>query len=205
MKLIGNGAEAKIYLDASKGQVVKRRISKSYRLKEIDDVLRLRRTRREGKILSKLGNVCPDVVNVDEKNKELVMDYVEGDLVKEFAESCDKDERERVMQIVGFNVGKMHSLDVAHGDLTTSNMIFDGEDVKLIDFGLSFVSNKIEDKAVDIHLMRQALESKHYRYVEQMFEDFLKGYKKGNNNWKAVFERLEKVEKRGRYKRRIKG
>jgi TP53 regulating kinase-like protein len=203
MKLIGNGAEAKIYLDEKEKQVVKRRIEKSYRVKEIDEVLRKRRTRKEGKILDKLGDICPNVFLVDDKKMEIVMSYVEGRLVKDVAENCDKRLRKDTMFKAGFNVGKMHGLDVAHGDLTTSNMIYDGGDVKLIDFGLGFASNKVEDKAVDIHLVRQALESKHYRYVDEMFEDFLRGYKKGNVNWKEIIERLKKVEKRGRYKRKL--
>ena len=174
MKLIGNGAEAKIYLDSKKKQVVKRRIEKSYRIKEIDEVLRKRRTRKEGKILSKLGDVCPGVFLVDDKNMEIVMDFVEGELVKDIVEKCDKKLRKEIMFKAGFNVGKMHSLDVVHGDLTTSNMIYDG-DVKLIDFGLGFASNKVEDKAVDIHLVRQALDSKHYRYSDEMLNDFLRG------------------------------
>ena len=30
-----------------------------------------------------------------------------------------------------------------------------------IDFGLGFHSNRIEDKAVDLHLIKEALEAKH--------------------------------------------
>jgi len=99
-------------------------------------------------------------------------------------------------------------------DLTTSNIILaNGEQrmandkrqtkVFLIDFGLSFVSTKIEDKAVDIHLIKQALEAKHFRSPDhlrgqnhqQLFKNFLKTYDN-----KEVIERLKIVEKRGRYK-----
>ena len=44
----------------------------------------------------------------------------------------------------------------------TNDMIYDKK-IYLIDFGLSLYSNKPEDKAVDLHLLKQALESKHYR------------------------------------------
>ena len=68
-----------------------------------------------------------------------------------------------------------------------------------IDFGLGFISHKFEDKAVDIHLFKQALEAKHFRNWEALFSEFEKGYNK-SKDFKIVFERLKAVEKRGRYK-----
>jgi len=46
-----------------------------------------------------------------------------------------------------------------------------------IDFGLGFISHRIEDKAVDLHLLKQALEAKHFSGWEKLFEEFLNGYK----------------------------
>jgi Kae1-associated kinase Bud32 len=94
----------------------------------------------------------------------------------------------------------MHDKDIIHGDLTTSNMILK-EKVYFIDFGLGFNSTRIEDKAVDLHLLRQAFESKHYKHFEEFFKEVLEGYKL-SKNWKEVLNRLEKVEMRGRYKRK---
>ncbi len=50
MKLIGKGAEADIYLRS--GRVVKERISKAYRVRELDEVLRKTRTKREARLIS---------------------------------------------------------------------------------------------------------------------------------------------------------
>jgi len=52
-KVIGRGAEAVLYMED--GNLVKERIEKGYRIKELDDRLRRRRTRLESKILSR----CP--------------------------------------------------------------------------------------------------------------------------------------------------
>ena len=71
--------------------------------------------------------------------------------------------------------------------------------VYFIDFGLSFSSSKIEDKAVDLHLLRQALESKHFKHWHILFQEVLKGYEQVSEAEK-VLKQLEKVEKRGRYK-----
>src|SRR3989344_5044254 len=66
-----------------------------------------------------------------------------------------------------------------------------------IDFGLGFHSHKLEDKAVDLHLLKQALEAKHFEHWEILFKEFIKGYKNPK-----VLEQLRKVESRGRYKDR---
>ena len=68
-----------------------------------------------------------------------------------------------------------------------------------IDFGLGKQTEKPEDKAVDLHLIKQALEARHFKNYESFWKSFLQGYKKSKNA-KQVLERLEKVEARGRYK-----
>jgi len=71
--------------------------------------------------------------------------------------------------------------------------------VYFIDFGLGFISQKAEDKAVDLHLLKQALEAKHFKSWEKLFSEAIKGYSISKNH-KVVLKQLEKVEKRGRYK-----
>ena len=46
----------------------------------------------------------------------------------------------------------------------------------MIDFGLSSVSNKIEDKAVDIYVLKRAIISTHPG-SENLFEQILEQYK----------------------------
>jgi len=71
--------------------------------------------------------------------------------------------------------------------------------VFFIDFGLGFISKKIEDKAVDLHLLRQALEARHFQHWQALFKKVLQGYAHYKEH-KKVLEQLKKVEKRGRYK-----
>ena len=97
-------------------------------------------------------------------------------------------------------MGKIHDLDIVHGDLTTSNMILKDNKIVLIDFGLAQFSSKVEDKAVDLHLFKQALESRHSQVWEKAFTQFLSGYQPANK--KEELSRLEKVEKRGRNKQK---
>ena len=62
MKLIAQGAEAKIY--ESGDSILKHRIKKSYRLKQLDDKLRKDRTRAEARILKRASRAGIQVPSV---------------------------------------------------------------------------------------------------------------------------------------------
>jgi len=202
-KLIAQGAEAKIFLE--EGKILKERFRKSYRIREIDEKLRGFRTRREGKVLKKLeviGFPSPKVLSNDEK-ENLVIEKIDGKLVKDILETSDY---KKLCKEIGKKVAVLHNNSMIHGDLTTSNMIFNTE-VYFIDFGLSFFSEKVfsekaEDKAVDLHLLKEGLESKHYRIWQDCFESTINTYKKEAKKSDETLKRLEIVEKRGRYKTR---
>lgn len=203
MTIIARGAEAIII---SKDSVlIKKRIEKGYRIKTIDDKLRKLRTRQEARLLEKASSVInvPKVAKVDEKEKEVFLENIIGQKLSDYLNLFPLNKQKEILKNVGQEVAKLHDTDIIHGDLTTSNMILTKEcrndAVYFIDFGLGFKSTREEDKAVDIHLLKQALEAKHYQHHKILFEEFLKGYKKSKNS-KKVLERLEKVEARGRYK-----
>jgi len=190
MKLIARGAEAELYLD--KDKVVKDRIKKDYRLDIIDQKLRKSRTKKEAKILGKLTDLdfTPKVLKTD--NKSIIeMEYIKGEKVRDVLENVDYKE---LSKEIAKKIKLLHDNGIVHGDLTTSNMIFNSK-LYFIDFGLSFHSTKVEDKAVDLHLLRQALESKHHTVWEECFEIIKKEY-----NDDEVLKRLDVVEKRGRNK-----
>jgi TP53 regulating kinase-like protein len=77
-------------------------------------------------------------------------------------------------------------------------MIVKGDSVAFIDFGLSYQSTKVEDKAVDLHLFLQALESKHFDVKELAWASVLEGYRPSGRE--DILKRLEAVERRGRNK-----
>ena len=103
---------------------------------------------------------------------------------------------------MGKQIAILHFNNIIHNDLTTSNMILRDKKLYFIDFGLSFISTKTEDKAVDLKLLKQALESKHYTISNTSFNHVLKGYKFIPKQYQEVINRLKQVEKRGRYKRK---
>ena len=205
---IFRGAEAVIYLDIRENPyqpiIIKDRIKKDYRIKELDKKLRKFRTKREVKLLEKSSGIInvPKVLSFSDF--EIAIEFIDGKKLSEFLDGMNDKEREKVCFSIGENLAKLHNNDLIHGDLTTSNIILKNKEIYFIDFGLGSFSNKIEDKAVDLHLLRQALKSRHYLHFEKSFEEVLKGYKKTSNNFNEVENRLQKVYERGRYKRKKK-
>jgi len=194
-QIIAQGAEALLIKNGNK--LIKERISKSYRIPQLDSKIRKFRTKREAKLLSTVNVNVPKVFSVDEKNMIIEMEFLQGDLLKNILDTLPLKKSLEICKQIALEVSNLHSQDIIHGDLTTSNMILKDNKVYFIDFGLGFFSSKVEDKAVDLHLLKQALESKHYKNFEKFYEIILKNYKH-----KDVLKRLEKVESRGRYKKR---
>jgi TP53 regulating kinase-like protein len=71
----------------------------------------------------------------------------------------------------------------------------------LVDFGLGEKNAEVEAKGVDLHLMKRALQSTHYRFAEECFKHVLKGYSAvlGEEDAEKVFEKIREIEQRGRY------
>jgi len=200
-KILAQAAEAVIYLDEKNNEVVKDRIKKSYRISVLDEKIRKLRTRGEGKLLEKAAKVIavPKVKKVDEKSKKIHMEFIDGLKLSQGLDDFSLDVQKKICRNIGESVGKLHSHDIIHGDLTTSNMILKDEKIYFIDFGLGFVSSKNEDKAVDLHVFKQALEARHFKHWKELFEEVKEGYDINKETGK-VLEQLKKVEKRGRYK-----
>lgn len=229
IKLIQQGAEAKIFLtksdaltkpnneeNKSKQVIIKARISKSYRIPELDKNIRKRRTKSEENLLKKAEKIIkiPAVINVlgDKSNfannppeYSIKMEYIDGEKLSEHLNNFPLEKQKKIMKLIGESIAKLHNSDIIHGDLTTSNMILVEDKtpkIFFIDFGLGFISKKIEDKAVDLHLLKQALEAKHFQNWQILFKEIEKAYEEflGSSESTKVFERITSVEKRGRYR-----
>ena len=185
------GAEALISFDD--GEVSKQRREKKYRHPELDERLRTERTETEIRLMKDArhhGVPVPEITGEGETGFR--MEEVDGEMLKNVLDP-------ELFRSLGENVAILHSIDIIHGDLTTSNVIAEDSEPWIIDFGLSFRSQRIEDRAVDIHLLKQVLESSHPNRSEELWEAFLDGYEE-YQKYDEVMERLEEVEERGRYK-----
>lgn len=204
MKILKQGAESIIYLENN--EIIKHRIKKSYRIEEIDIKKRKYPTRNEAKLLQKAKDLeinVPNIIKVNEKEFKLFLEYIDGKVVRDIIASLNEEEITRISYDIGKEIAKLHDANIIHGDLTTANFILKDNKIYIIDFGLGFISEKIEDKAVDLRVLKQALESKHSRISQEAFIEFLNGYN-SSKNYESVIARLGLVSLRGKYKRRKK-
>ena len=198
-KIIQQGAEAIIYLDNN--LIIKDRISKKYRINQLDNKIRKQRTKAETKILEKASLLInsPLPIKSNEEYK-IIMPYIKGKKLSDHLDKLSKSISKNVCINIGKSIAKLHDNNIIHGDLTTSNMILDEKkQVWFIDFGLAYHSERHEDKAVDIHLIKQALEAKHFKNYDFYWKNIEKGYS-NSKNFQKTLDQLKKVESRGRYK-----
>lgn len=203
--ILYRGAEAQIQLSTYMGfkVVEKRRIKKSYRIKNIDDRLISFRTKEEAKLMTEArlhGISVPIIYDVNLEAGVITMEFLDGDRIKDILNNLDETERIRICKKIGESIARFHSNDIIHGDITTSNMILLDDRVHFIDFGLGEKNSEIEAKGVDLHVLMEALESTHSKYAN-CFDYVLDGYKKefkGDAN--IVVKKIEEIVKRGRYR-----
>lgn len=205
--LIKRGAEASIYLEEWCGRKVifKRRHPKKYRVAELDRVLQIRRTKHEPQMIHKAkeaGVPTPIIFLVDLEEATIIMEFVEGKQIKQILNDLPSEERVRLCREIGRLVGKLHKSGIIHGDLTTSNMILTPNGrIVFVDFGLSEQSVDLEARGVDLHLMKRALASTHYKYADECFNAVIEGYREvmGDEITKDVINKIREIERRGRY------
>ncbi|MCL5018602.1 MAG: Kae1-associated serine/threonine protein kinase, partial [Candidatus Pacearchaeota archaeon] len=121
-KIIGRGAEAVIY--QKDNLITKDRISKSYRIKELDDKIRKQRTKAEKKLLEKASKIinAPNPFPLEEFNK-IKMPFIDGKKLSEHLDSFPLKKQKEICKTIGSEIAKLHDAEIIHGDLTTSNMI----------------------------------------------------------------------------------
>jgi len=204
-KVIYQGAEAKICVSKYMGfdVVQKRRLKKSYRIKEIDEKLISYRTKEEAKLITEArqyGVSVPIIYDVDLKKGIITMEYLKGKRIKDILNDLNEAERKELCIKIGKSIARFHNNDIIHGDITTSNMILVDEKVHFIDFGLGEKNSEIESKGVDLHVLMEAIESTHSKY-SNCFDYVIEGYKKElKNNANPIIKKIEEIVKRGRYR-----
>ncbi len=201
MNYISKGAEAILYKNGNK--LIKKRIKKGYRIKEIDEKLRRERTNREVRLLTEAkrnGINVPAVIEKDIKEAKIIMEFIDGNTLRDVFDKLDKTTFKKVCSEIGEFITKLHEKGIVHGDLTTSNMILRNETLYFIDFGLGKFSKKVEDFAVDLHLLKEALVAKHNKISEKAFSEIIKNYNPSQKE--KILRRLNEIEKRGRYSKR---
>lgn len=166
-----------------------------------------------------MGIDVPNLIKADKKTNCIVMEHIPGRTVKDllFDDNVPEDEKKELTGLMGVMIAKLHISDIVHGDLTTSNFMVRDDMITsasasasssslssgkrslvIIDFGLSSVSHKLEDKAVDLYVLERAFLSTHPE-SEVLFATVLDKYLETNKaSGKQVIDHFEKVRQRGR-------
>ncbi|WP_323737076.1 bifunctional N(6)-L-threonylcarbamoyladenine synthase/serine/threonine protein kinase [Methanosphaera sp. ISO3-F5] len=192
------GAEADIseILWDDEEAIIKKRVSKNYRTRELDNKLRIERTKEEAKLLhdcKKYGVKTPFIYSVDLKNYDIIMQKVCANQLQE--KILEKPGNlEQILNNIGMMVRRMHDGEIIHGDLTTANILIQDDSPVFIDFGLGKYSNLLEDKGTDLLVFKKSLTTIVPDESEKYFTYFLEGY-----DSEEVVKKIEEIEKRGRY------
>lgn len=203
LPLLARGAEAEIRVGLFMGfkAVYKVRVRKEYMHPRLDETLRARRTRREARVIAAAraaGASVPRIYAIFPAAGLIVMEYIEGRRLKEVFDDSPRL-GVSLSREAGRILGLIHAAGVVHGDYTTSNLIYTGDTLYAIDFGLADFSESVEERAVDVHLYRRSLESAHARYAVEAFEEFTRGYTETAPNPGDVLGRADEIRLRGRY------
>lgn len=206
-KLMKKGAEASLFLADWQGKkaIIKVRSPKKYRPSSLDEQIRIYRTAHEPQLLhdaKSAGVPTPMVYLVDLDDASIIMEFVEGEQMKKLLGRVTEDKRKKLCRRIGQSIGKLHVQGIIHGDLTTSNMIMSSKGtIFFVDFGLGEKSEELEERAVDLHLMKRALQSSHFQLAKECFDSVIEGYRSivGEGLIAEVLGKISEIERRGRY------
>jgi TP53 regulating kinase and related kinases len=206
-KLIKKGAEASLFFADwhERKVIIKVRIPKKYRPTELDLQIRSYRTLHEPQLMHEAktaGVSTPLIYMVNVPQSTIIMEYIEGEQVKQFFKKASKAQRNDICVKIGESIAQLHSHALIHGDLTTSNLILNPQGkLFFVDFGLGEKNSELEAQGVDLHLLKRALQSTHYQFWEECLQSVLCGYTSilGSETAEKVYEKIKEIERRGRY------
>lgn len=140
-----------------------------------------------------IGVRTPFIYLVDHINAEIIMEFIDGFNARDFLNKS-----------ICFEIGKyasiLHSNCIIHGDLTPSNFLVE-KNLVAIDFGLSYHSTRVEDKAVDIRLLGEILCSLYPGKYHEFYQSFIDGYRSISDaqEMTKILRNVEKINSRRRY------
>ena len=187
--------------------LIKKRKPKKYRNSLLDTELRISRLKIESKIIEfSLNNniAVPTLYGIDLNEAELIIEFLKGkslgELLAEENLILDQSKIFDYFTKIGTMTSILHNIEIIHGDLTPFNIFLtNDEKLYLIDFGLSYFSNEVKDKAMDLFIMNSSLKIYNPTIAKQIFDSFLKGYSLANQ-FENIFSYFNLLENKGRYK-----
>jgi len=175
--------------------ISKVRNKRGYRHPVLEKRLVTERLRSESRILERLlsrGVPVPAIYAINLADRSIIMEFIEGITLEQALRS---KVFEKNLLGTAKLLSSLHSHNVVHGDPTTSNFLVTDK-IYAIDFGLSSISDDDENRASDLRVFLESLDSHHSEINGR--EIFLSAYSKWEQS-KPVLEALKVLELRGRY------
>ncbi len=183
--------------------LVKERVAKPYRLREVDERIRFRRTINEAKNMlaaSRLVPPVPEVYDVDTSRFIIRMRYIKSPRLMDLLPS-----RSDLLQLFAKYLAILHSNGFMHGDPTPPANALVGDRLYIIDFGLSarMPGNglSVEEAAIDLNILMKSLESNNMAELVQIAVD---AYQRelGGPLGSSVVNQVRKIRRMARYQLR---
>jgi len=187
--------------------LLKERDLKTYRPKALDERIRRERTRNEARLLvdaRRLGVRTPMIYDVDLARHRLTLEELPGPTLRQLLEdpTLPPDDLPVAVRAFGHALGVLHAGSIAHGDLTSSNVLFpDGPRgaPAFLDLSMGSRSPGLEELGIDLHLVEEDLKALSGR-SDVLVRAFHEGYTAGNpTGAKDVRARAKVIRGRVRY------
>jgi Kae1-associated kinase Bud32 len=187
--------------------LLKERDLKSYRPKALDDRIRRERTRNEARLLvdaRRLGVRTPLIYDIDLPRHRLTLEELPGPTLRQLLEDPNVPTEDLPVAVRAFGraLGVLHAGSIAHGDLTSSNVLFpEGPRgaPAFLDLSMGTRSPGIEELGIDLHLVEEDLKALSAR-SDALVRAFHEGYADGNPaGAKDVRARAKVIRGRIRY------
>ena len=206
---VSRGAEATLRAVEWMGlpALLKEREAKRYRPKALDERLRKERTRTEARLLvdaRRLGVRTPVVYDVDLSRHRLVLERLDGPTLKQLLEdpTLPPATLAGALRSFGRALGRLHAGGIAHGDLTSSNVVFPEGPTgppAMLDLSMGTRNAGVEELGIDLHLVEEDLTALHPK-ADALHRAFLEGYAAGHpDGADQVRARAKAIKGRVRY------
>ncbi len=184
--------------------VLKKREPRAYRHPSLDRKLTRQRLSAEARILARLQGIgfpSPALLDIDAEGGWMLLSRIEGRPLYEAL--MDRAAGLEAVRAFGALIRRLHEADVAHGDLTTHNVMIDeAGELTLIDFGLARIAPEIEQLGLDLQVLNECLTASHYT-LEGAVDIMLEGYRAADAGASPtaaeVVERFDAIRGRVRY------
>jgi len=162
------GAEAEVWKGEwfGKPAVRKQRRPRSWRHPNLDHRLGVRRMISEARLLirtRKAGLSVPSVWDLDYEGGQLIIEHLGGrPLINVLNdETTTSTTAQAILRRFCAAGRRLHREATTHGDLSSNNILIEGEQVHLIDFGLASVEYDVERFGIDLHVLDEILGASH--------------------------------------------